>query len=106
MQQILFYGKMYDLISKHKEYIIGDKRIIWFWDEDNHSVKELKVNNLCIYDSNYKELWNMRQILICDDSCVGVRLLENNLMYFGTFYGLGFTINLEDYSVAKKVITK
>ncbi|KOF56264.1 hypothetical protein AGR56_05210 [Clostridium sp. DMHC 10] len=67
---------MYDLISKHKEYIIGDKRIIWFWDEDNHSVKELKVNNLCICDSNYKELWNMRQILICDDSCVCVNLLD------------------------------
>lgn len=97
---------MYDLTSKHKEYIIGDKRIIWFWDEDNHNAKELKVNNLCICDSNYKELWNMRRVLICDDSCVGVRLLENNLMYFVTFYGLGFTINLGDYSVIKKVITK
>lgn len=47
---------MYDLTSKHKEYIIGDKRIIWLWDEDNYNAKELKINNLCGFVKN-KEIF-------------------------------------------------
>lgn len=57
---------MYDLTSKHKEYIIDDKRIIWFWDEDNHNVKELKVNNLCGFVKN-KEFFSEYD---CDENLI------------------------------------
>jgi hypothetical protein len=97
---------MYDLSFEHKEYLINDKKIIWFWDENNHNASEIKENNLSICDSHYNELWNMKTVTNVDDSCVGVAIMEENLLYFVTFFGLGFTIDITNGSVIKKDITK
>ena len=48
---------MYDMNIPHKEIQVVNKKIIWFWDNENHDAKNFLKNNLFVCDNNYHELW-------------------------------------------------
>lgn len=85
------------------EYYINNKKLIWDFDSTNSSGHKLKDNNLYI-----ENMWNMKDTVGYDDSCVGVHLVSDDTFYFVTFWGLGFTMQISENEVTciKKQVTK
>lgn len=75
----------------------GDRRLVW----DNH----LEDNNLAVYDARDVEIWNMKSVIMHDDTCVGLTVGEHEF-YFVTFNGLGVTMDVESLTVIQTQITK
>ena len=96
---------MYNLNFPHKEYIIHDKRIIWFCDDRSTNAKELLDNNLFVCDSEYHELWNMKDVRKVNDVCVALSVWKNSF-YFCTFWGIGMEVNIHTLNVINMFQTK
>ena len=85
------------------EYLINGKKLIWDFDNTESNASKLKDNNLFI-----DGIWNMKDTIGYTDTCVGLSILSDDSFYFITFYGLGFTMRVNDGNVEciKKQITK
>lgn len=95
---------MYDLNLPHKRYKLHDKKIIWFWD--NHKkAEDFLINNLFVCDSNFHELWSMKDARGIDDVCVGLSLRKSSF-YFCTFWGVGIEVDIDTFNIINKIQIK
>lgn len=80
------------------EYMVGRKILTW-----EHTATDPAENNLYI-----KGIWNMKDTVGYTDTCVAVSVISDDIFYFVTFNGLGFTMQVVDNEVRciKKQITK
>ncbi|MEG0275694.1 MAG: hypothetical protein RR630_01550 [Coprobacillus sp.] len=90
----------------YQEYQINNKKIIWFYDVDNHNAGELYLNNLFVCDEYYHVLWNMVDVVGYDDVCVGFHFVDDQSFYFNIFIGLGFIIDINTFEMISKIMTK
>ncbi|MEG0367193.1 MAG: hypothetical protein RR585_10180 [Coprobacillus sp.] len=90
----------------YQEYQFNNKIIVWFYDLHNHQASELYLNNLFVCDCSYHVLWNMKDAIGYDDTCVLFRVVNEESFYFSIFMGLGFTIDIHNFSIISKIITK
>lgn len=108
-------GMMRYYLSRYEEndirevisYDIGNYVLIWDFDCKQVNSSLLVNNNLyLVREQNL--IWNMKEAVGYDDTCVGVNVLSSNTFYFATFSGLGFKIKVDNDKVIfiEKNITK
>lgn len=96
---------MYDKSHPHKEYLLANKKIIWFWDDTNNKAENFMINNVFVCDENEYVIWNMRDVQNFDDVCTSLTISENTF-YFYTFCGYGVTMDIYTLQVVDKKIVK
>lgn len=74
------------------EYLVQGKKLVWDFDESNHDARKLKPNNLYI-----EGFWNMKDTVVSPmaETCVGMRVVDENNFYFVTFGGFGYTMEID-----------
>ena len=91
---------MYDLnTNKHKRFDIGDRTVLWFFDEEEHDASKLLPYNLFILDSGGNELWSLKDLAKREDTCVLLRI-EGGRLYFATFGGFSAWVDAETLEVS------
>lgn len=85
---------MYDLKThKHKRFPVGERTVLWFFDEEEHDASKLLSHNLFITDADGNELWSLQDVDKADDACVLLRI-EGGRMYFVTFSGFSAWVDV------------
>ena len=92
---------MYDLKThKNRQFTVNSRTVVWFFDEEEHDASKLLPDNLFVTDERGNELWNMREAVGREDTCVLLRI-EGEKFYFTTFNGFSAWVNVNTLEVSE-----
>ncbi len=77
-----------------KEYKLGEKTLVWDFDENEPNVAKLPLDNLYI-----KDLWNMKDTIGEGELCTGLRIIDDKNFMFTTFNCICYIMHLENNEV-------
>lgn len=88
---------------KKEEIQAGDRTVVYITNDGGNGFPP--NNNLFILDAEEKIVWEMSRVLKRPDTAVLMKV-EDGILYFTTFCGLHFGINVATLDVTEKRITK
>ncbi len=74
-------------------YRVGDRTVVWLFDENECDAAKLPPDNLSILDGDGAEVWNLRRATGREDVCVLLRI-DGEEMYFTTFNGFSARVDV------------
>lgn len=94
---------MYDTGKyKHKIFPFGERRVIWFFDENEHNAARLLSDNLFVVDDNENVLWQLKDGMGRDNECCVLARRDGDKLYFATFAGFSARLDVQALTISDK----